>query len=233
MPIFDPCVAINSSRSNAALQSYLLQATRMVAQVRHVTGRTPVWSANHDHPLQAWTGHACQRAPVDVTTTVIRLPRVLAASTNRLAISGRLASSKVTILVAGPIANSGMTPLAERRRCSALSRKAWFAHRTSFFFLGERMPGRSHCAGGPGDSGRRGRDWKKLQIRRGRLAGSSLRFTSDSSHPPHREAFSYRLLTVRAPQWRVGQRRQEESRPFAPHRRRGFFSFGLRANRRP
>ena len=99
--------------------------------------------------------------------------------------------------------------------------------------LGERMPGRSHCAGGPGDSGRRGRDWKKLQIRRGRLAGSSLRFTSDSSHPPHREAFSYRLLTVRAPQWRVGQRRQEESRPVAPHRRRGFFSFGLRANRRP
>jgi hypothetical protein len=167
-----------------------------------------------------------------VTTTVIRLPRVLAASTNRLAISGRLASSKVTILAAGPIANSGMTPLAERRRCSALSRKPWFAHRTSF------SPRRAHawavhCAGGPRDSGRRGRDWKKLQIRRGRLAGSSLRFTSDSSHPPHREAFSYRLLTVRAPQWRVGQRRQEESRPFAPHRRRGFFSFGLRANRRP
>ena len=143
MPIFDPCVAINSSRSNAALQSYLLQATRMVAQVRHVIGRTPVWSANHDHPLQAWTGHACQRAPVDVTTTVIRLPRVLAASTNRLAISGRLASSKVTILAAGPIANSGMTPLAERRRCSALSRKAWFAHRTSF------SPRRAHAWGGP------------------------------------------------------------------------------------
>lgn len=230
MPIFDPCVAINSSRSNAALQSYLLQATRMVAQVRHVIGRTPVWSANHDHPLQAWTGHACQRAPVDVTTTVIRLPRVLAASTNRLAISGRLASSKVTILAAGPIANSGMTPLAERRRCSALSRKAWFAHRTSF------SPRRAHAWAVPLRrwTGRQRKAWARLEETPNpprSLAGSSLRFTSDSSHPPHREAFSYRLLTVRAPQWRVGQRRQEESRPFAPHRRRGFFSFGLRANR--
>ena len=159
MPIFDPCVAINSSRSNAALQSYLLQATRMVAQVRHVTGRTPVWSANHDHPLQAWTGHACQRAPVDVTTTVIRLPRVLAASTNRLAISGRLASSKVTILAAGPIANSGMTPLAERRRCSALSRKAWFAHRTSF------SPRRAHAWAVPLRrwTGRQRKAWARLE----------------------------------------------------------------------
>ena len=205
----------------------------MVAQVRHVTGRTPVWSANHDHPLQAWTGHACQRVPVDVTTTVIRLPRVLAASTNRLAMWERPASSKVTILAAGPIANSGMTPLAERRRCSALSRKAWFAHRTSF------SPRRAHAWAVPLRrwTERQRKAWARSEETPKSAAVGWLAFPCVSQATPvtrlTARLFSYRLLTVRAPQWRVGQRPQEESRPFAPHRRRGFFSFGLRTNRRP
>ena len=58
-----------------------------------------------------------------------------------------------------PFANSGMTPLAERRRCSALSRKAWFAHRTSF------SPRRAHAWAVPLRrwTGRQRKAWARLE----------------------------------------------------------------------